>query len=133
VGVRDNPALLRVLGEQEHIKSIGAAKKALHVAQTNYARARSSQSGKVNLPKTTDEWESFTQDEKRMLLAGAIDSVWVRRTGRTGTAPPIETRVHIFWRGQGPTDLPRPGARELGIRSLVWPDDVPVDAGVATA
>jgi hypothetical protein len=49
------------------------------------------------------------------------------RPGRT-----LDRRTWIFWRGQGPDDLPSRG-RRLPLASFAWPDDRPDQPGEALA
>jgi len=70
------------------------------------------------------EWGNFDVEQQRQLLASTIDCVFLRRSARPGPGTPTGERVHICWRGSGPT-LPRPG--------VLWvprPYDFPPPLGV---
>jgi site-specific DNA recombinase len=71
-------------------------------------------------------WETLTIPERRRLLALGIDAIMLR-PGRT-----LDQRTWIFWRGQGPDDLPSRG-RRLPLASFTWPDDRPDKTGEALA
>ena len=60
-------------------------------------------------------WPTLTVPERRQLLALGIDAVMLR----AGRGLVLDDRVWIFWRGQGPDDLPT-GAR-VPLASFVWP------------
>jgi hypothetical protein len=73
-----------------------------------------------------EDWPSLTVTEKRHLLTAAIDAVMIRRSAR---AVPIQERVRILWRGEGPDDLPRRG-RRVPLASFSWDED-PAHVAVA--
>jgi len=65
-------------------------------------------SGAVAEGLTRDHYLDLSPAERREVLAGFIDTVFVRRTrGRGRNADPISDRARVLWRGQGPADLPR--------------------------
>jgi hypothetical protein len=55
------------------------------------------------------------QDRKRV-LGSSIDAVFVKRAH---ARVPIEDRVTILWRGEGPDDLPRRGRDNGSVRPYV--------------
>lgn len=61
-------------------------------------------------------WESAAQETRQRALRAAIDVVFLRGPGRG----PVQERVRILWRGQGPDDLPRRGRENGGIRPYQW-------------
>ena len=69
-------------------------------------------------------WPSLTQAERRKLIASAFDCVVVIANGRR----PVEERVVVVGRGDGPADLPGRGKRVP-----FKPFDLPGDAGMAVA
>lgn len=68
-------------------------------------------------------WRELSIKDQRKLLAAGIDAVMLR-SGRKRRLP---ERVHIFFNGEAPDDLPRRGRRHDGIRSFAWPDDRGLD------
>jgi site-specific DNA recombinase len=81
---------------------------------------------------TRDHYLALSLAERREVLAGFIDTVFVRRSrGRGRNVDPIDERSRILWRGQAPADLPR--------RRVVNPiipfdfDEHDIEAGMATA
>ncbi|MGI8462186.1 MAG: recombinase family protein [Solirubrobacterales bacterium] len=57
---------------------------------------------------TRDHYLDLPVDDRREVLAGFVDCVFVRRSyGRGRSAEPIADRVRVLWRGQAPVDLPR--------------------------
>lgn len=74
-------------------------------------------------------WPELPTSEQRRLLAAGIDAV-VLRGGRERS---IGERVHIFFRGEAPDNLPRRGRRFDSITPFVWPDDGEVAAGETAA
>jgi site-specific DNA recombinase len=71
------------------------------------------------------DWPSLTVTEKRHLLTAALDAVMIR----CARAVPIQERVCILWRGDGPDDLPRRG-RRVPLASFSWDED-PAHVAVA--
>lgn len=87
--------------------------------------------GVVREGLTREHFLDLSLEERREVLGGFIDCVFVRRSrGRGRNVDPIGKRTRILWRGQAPADLPR--RRVVNeIRSFDFEDDV--EAGVATA
>lgn len=57
---------------------------------------------------TREHYLALPLSERREVLAGFVDVVFVRRSrGRGRNVDPIGRRSRILWRGQGPSDLPR--------------------------
>lgn len=66
------------------------------------------QVGVVASGLTRDHYLALPLDERREVLGGFIDGVFVRRSkGRGRNAEPVANRSRILWRGQAPADLPR--------------------------
>ena len=58
---------------------------------------------------TRDLYRGLDVDERREVLGGFLDVVFVRPSkGRGRNVDPVGRRVRVLWRGQGPDDLPRP-------------------------
>lgn len=90
------------------------------------------QAGVVETGLTRDLYLALPIDERREVLAGFVDVVFVRRSrGRGRHVDPMDRRVCVLWRGQGPTDLPRRRVANE-IRSFDWPEG-DVEAGVVPA
>lgn len=87
--------------------------------------------GAVREGLTRDAYLDLRVDDRREVLSGFIDCVFIRRSrGRGRNVDPIESRTRILWRGQAPADLPR--RRVVNeIRSFDFKDDV--EAGVTTS
>jgi site-specific DNA recombinase len=64
--------------------------------------------GLVREGLTRDHYLDLPVSDRRVVLAGFIDCVMVRRSrGRGRNVDPIDNRVRVLWRGQAPADLPR--------------------------
>jgi hypothetical protein len=87
--------------------------------------------GIVREGMTRQHYLDLPVSDRRQVLAGFIDCVFVRRSrGRGRNVDPIESRVRILWLGQAPLDLPR--RRVINeIRSFDFEDRV--EAGVMPA
>jgi site-specific DNA recombinase len=80
---------------------------------------------------TRDAYADLSISERREVISGFVDTIMVRPSrGRGRHVDPIERRLRILWRGQGPTDLPRRRVVNT-IVSFEFEDDV--EAGVAAA
>lgn len=80
---------------------------------------------------TREHYLALPSGDRREVLAGFIDCVFVRRSrGRGRNVDPIDRRTRILWRGQAPTDLPR-----RRVANVIAPFDFEdgVEAGVAAA
>jgi site-specific DNA recombinase len=78
--------------------------------------------------KLHDLWPSLGTYEKHDFLMAALDAVAVRRAELPGKGSSVPGRVRIFWRGQGPANLPGRGTTAL--RAL-W--DSPDESRLALA
>src|SRR4051794_2861225 len=57
---------------------------------------------------TREVYEALPADDRREVLGGFLDCVFVRRSkGRGRNVDPIDERTRVLWRGQAPDDLPR--------------------------
>jgi len=118
---------LNSLGRDLYLSGLDARQRAVDEART----ALSDQGDGDELDALRDVdleklWTTLSIAEQRRLLAQGIDAIILRR-GRV-----LDERTFIFWRGQGPDDLPSRG-RRVPLTSFVWPDDRPDDAREALA
>lgn len=97
-------------GLEARVDAVVAARQAL-----SELRGRSVQPVAVDLAI----WPDLGLQERRLVLAAAVDAVMVRRLGRVGTPPPVSERVRVLWSGEAPEDLPGPG-RRVPFRSYDW-------------
>ena len=63
-------------------------------------------------------WEQMTIPERRQVLAGAMDAIFLRRVGQRNM--PVGERSLILWRGQAPADLPSLSRRGFEPREFLW-------------
>jgi site-specific DNA recombinase len=61
-------------------------------------------------------YDELPVEERKRILSSSIDTVIVKRAGARA---PIDERVTILWRGEGPDDLPRRGRDNGPIRPYV--------------
>jgi site-specific DNA recombinase len=100
----------RVLGDGYHA-ALEARSKAVNDARAEMQKALGPAAN-----METDEYHELPIDVRKRVLAGAVDAVIVKR----GHARiPVEDRVTILWRGEGPDDLPRRGRDNGPIRSYI--------------
>lgn len=87
--------------------------------------------GVVRAGLTRDHYLALPLDERREVLAGFIDCLFVRRSsGRGRNVDLIDARTRILWRGQAPDDLPR---RRVINQIASFDFDDHVEAGFVTA
>jgi site-specific DNA recombinase len=93
-------------GLQERVRVVEDAARAVAVAR----RAHPAQMPPADL---LDLWPQLHMQERRRILAAAIDTVYVKRShlGRRGT--PVADRARILWAGEGPDVLPGRGTSQL--------------------
>jgi site-specific DNA recombinase len=114
------------IGIDAYVSGLEARQRAYEDAQHALDAARDSSQP---LPLGEDvgdlhaRWHELTLEERRRLLAGVIDCIFVRR-GRE----PITERLLVCWRGEAP-DLPAQGRRDFSPRPFRF--EGPFDAGVA--
>ena len=90
------------------------------------------QLGVVREGLTRDHYLSLPVDDRREVLAGFFDCVFVRKSqGRGVNVDSTPDRTRILWRGQGPADLPRRRVANV-IRSFAF-DEQDVEAGISAA
>ncbi|HEY5193014.1 MAG TPA: recombinase family protein [Solirubrobacteraceae bacterium] len=99
----------RLLGSDYH------AALELRAAAVDQARAELQQaSASVASPEAIEGYDELPLEERKRILSSSIDAVIVKR----GHAhAPVDERVTILWRGEGPDDLPRRGRDNGPIRT----------------
>jgi hypothetical protein len=112
----------RQLGAVTWNEWLGDYLRAVQMAEAELERL-DALSGPAQRGLTRDHYLALSIPERREILAELIDTVFVRRSkGRGRNMDPIETRVKILWRGEGPSDLPKKRVVSE-IRSWPWPND----------
>lgn len=123
--------LVSVVGAEAFRAGLAPRAEALEEALARLAavdRSRDVPAG-VDATGIASGWPSFSLAEKRQVVAAAVDAVFVRRHRSGGF---LADRVAVRWAGEGPEGLSGPG--RLGVvRRFVFPDELPVDVGVAVA
>lgn len=122
--------LVSVIGARAYREGLELRARAVDDARAVLAdrrRRNPSLLGKLDL---ADEWPRLPTDDRRVLLASAIDAVFVRRAHLPGRSA-FEDRLWICWAGDAPRDLP--GRRVVALRPFVFPDDRPRASRVASA
>ena len=98
----------RVLGGSYHA-ALEARATAVNQAQAELQRA----SAAAPSAEIIEGYEDLPIEDRKRILGSSIDAVIVER----GHARiPVEERVTILWRGEGPDDLPRRGRDNGPIR-----------------
>ena len=101
----------RVLGRGYHV-ALEARAAAVDDAQAELQRAL------ARAPRALDveRYDELSITDRKRILGSSIDAVIVKRAD---ARVPIEDRVTILWRGEGPDDLPRRGRDNGPIRPYV--------------
>lgn len=109
---RDNPKLLRTLGEERFSAGLARRTARLERALLQLAAARrADEDQQLDAAQLEGRWSELSIDERRQLMALVIDCLFIR-----GQSGPATERVHVCLHGEEPIDLPRPGGhRQEGI------------------
>jgi site-specific DNA recombinase len=122
-----NEPALNALGRELYLSGLEVRQKAVDDARSVLAEHHQEDDlDDLGEAGQRDLWPTLPVSERRRLLALGVDGIMLRR-GRE-----LDERVWIFWRGQGPDDLPSRG-RRVPLASFAWPDDRPDDPGEAFA
>jgi DNA invertase Pin-like site-specific DNA recombinase len=124
--------LVSVVGQERFLAGLELRQDELERAKAELREARQATAFADALELTGSlegDWPTLSVPERRHLLTAAVDAVMVRAVRGTGRAVPVEDRVLVLWRGQGPDDLPRRG-RRVPLASFSW-DESPAHVTVA--
>ena len=99
----------RVLGSGYHAAAEARA-AAVNQAQSELQRALAPAAG----GDVIEGYDDLPIEDRRRILGSSIDAVIVRRDD---ASVPVEDRVTILWRGEGPDDLPRRGRDNGPVRA----------------
>jgi site-specific DNA recombinase len=117
---RDSSAV-EIIGAQSFGEGLRVRADRLSGAEDALERKRQEAEG-AELPDAATlrgSWPDLDVGERRQLLHLGIDAIFVRSCGRANV--PISERALIFFRGEGPDDLPGRGRRCNTIRPFDWP------------
>jgi site-specific DNA recombinase len=98
----------RVLGAGYH-DALAARAAAVDAAQANMRRATTGTATVQNI----EAYDDLPVTDRKRILGSSIDAVII---SRAHSRIPVEDRVRILWRGEGPEDLPRRGRDNGPIR-----------------
>ena len=84
---------------------------------------------------TTEALRALPREEKQQVIRAFVDVIFLRpaQGGRGRHASPVNDRALILWKGDGPSDLPRPRRRGGPIQPFIWPDENELHARVNAA
>lgn len=100
----------RLLGDRYH-DALEQRAAAVELARTQLQQAAAT----ANTAAVVESYDELSINDRKRVLGSSIDAVIVER----GHARiPIEQRVTILWRGEGPDDLPRRGRDNGPVRPL---------------
>jgi hypothetical protein len=114
------------LGASDYAAGLAARQAALQEAEAALFAERDQLSNPLPLApvELREVWPSLTILERRELLAQVVDAIFVRCANRRGRGVQPESRLHICWRDEAPTDLPsraRSGPAAVPLRSFSFP------------
>lgn len=108
-----------VVGAERYRAELERRQAALAAAETELATAGRQQGA---LPAGIDlvsSWPDLELGEKRHILAGTIDAIFLRRSTRQGLSA-LSDRALILWAGEGPDDLPGRGRKIGALAPFDW-------------
>lgn len=107
-GFRGDTAARRKLGPEAWHEWLDSYLDAVREAEAALERL-AGQSAAIGEGLTADHYLDLDLADRREVLGGFMDTVFVRRSrGRGRNTDAIDSRVRVLWRGQAPADLPRP-------------------------
>jgi hypothetical protein len=98
-------------------RELDRRQQAVDLAEARLAKVRPVES--LDVASLVEEFPNLTVAEQREILTAQIDCIFLRRAPGRGTWP-IEDRVFICWRNEGPADLPGPGLRNVELVPFDW-------------
>jgi hypothetical protein len=112
---RDDPRIIATLGADDFAEGLARREAISRAAVQALEDARSAlgaESSGITTTTLREVWPSLGIEERRQLLAVAVDAVFIRRgRGRRGD---LAGFVYISWKGEG-IDVPRRGCRSNGL------------------
>jgi DNA invertase Pin-like site-specific DNA recombinase len=123
--------LVSIVGQEHFRAGVELRQTELEEAKAELREARQATAFAEALELTGSlegDWPALSVSERKHLLTAAVDAVMVR----SGRAVPVQDRVLVLWRGQGPDDLPRRG-RRVPLASFPWPDESPAHVAVTSS
>lgn len=117
VMLRDNFLQVEVTDPVVFQRELNRRQEAVDMADARLTKLRPIES--LEVASLRDDFHDLSVDEKRQVLMAQIDCIFLRRAPRRGHFP-IEDRVFICWRNEGPLDLPGPGRRNVELVPFDW-------------
>jgi len=114
---RDNFLMIQVSDPVVFQRELDRRQQAVDLAEARLAKVRPVES--LDVASLVEEFPNLTVAEQREILTAQIDCIFLRRAPGRGTWP-IEDRVFICWRNEGPADLPGPGLRNVELVPFDW-------------
>jgi DNA invertase Pin-like site-specific DNA recombinase len=130
---RENTEAIRLLGDDwstwlaQYVDAVSQAEQRIDALG---ARAAVGAHG-----LTAEALRALPREEKQQVVRAFVDVVFLRpaQGGRGRHASPVNDRALILWKGDGPSDLPRPRRRGGPIQPFIWPDEHELHARVDAA
>lgn len=117
ISERDKFLMIEVADPVVFQRELDRRQEAVDLAEARLARVRPVES--LDVASLVEEFPNLTVEEQREVLTAQIDCIFLRRAPGRGTWP-IEDRVFICWRNEGPSDLPGPGLRNVELIPFDW-------------
>lgn len=90
--------LVSVIGREAFVAGLRERARVVEAAQQDVVVAQRQQPFMALTASVVDEWPALTVLERRLLLAAALEGVWVRRAHLRGQGTPVDARVRLVWR-----------------------------------
>ena len=117
VAERDKFLMIEVADPAVFQRELDRRQEVVDLAEARLARVRPVES--LEVASLIEQFPTLTVEEQREVLTAQIDCIFLRRAPSRGTWP-IEDRVFICWRNEGPADLPGPGLRNVELIPFDW-------------
>lgn len=116
--------IISALGKDGFAEGLQKRAQAVERARREVQALSARPAGTPDIDMTPGElreaWPVLGVPERRAILTGAIDAVFIRANGESGGQPAVVERALILWHGEAPDDLPRRGLR-VPLASFDWP------------
>lgn len=117
VSERDRFLMIEIADPAVFQRELDRRQEVVDLAEARLAKVRPVES--LDVASLVEQFPNLTVDEQREVLSAQIDCIFLRRAPGRGTWP-IEDRVFICWRNEGPSELPGTGRRNVELIPFDW-------------
>lgn len=105
--------LVTIIGPEAFRDGLEERARRIDDARATLARARANRPPSIPAVDLVDVWTDLERDERRQILAAAVQAVFVKRAHLSRRGTPAENRVAIVWADGDPVELAGADVTEL--------------------